>query len=74
MMLRGLALLLVLYFGSYLAIVVPGYWDFDESGDLRPRYRFGGDAADAFFFPAFTVDSLLRPELWEFHLSSGNTK
>ncbi|WP_254509266.1 hypothetical protein [Anatilimnocola floriformis] len=55
-----LLLLPVLYVGSYLALVVPGY---HIPGQFN-NYRMGYDYAERIFWPLEQIDRKLRPESW----------
>jgi hypothetical protein len=63
-----LLLLPVLYVGSYLALVVPGYWlpigTLAMMRDDNPNYRYGGNHSAKFFWPLEQVDRKLRPGAW----------
>lgn len=60
----GLALLTLIYFGSYIALLLPGVTARSASGEPKPRYRFGGDVGEFVFYPAFALDRQVRPERW----------
>lgn len=63
----GILMLVVLYFGSYYAMIEPSRPLVVLEGDIveaSPSYRFGGEAAQTFYRPAFKIDRLLRPERW----------
>jgi hypothetical protein len=50
----------VLYVGSYLALVVPGF----RVPGLNNNYRVGGEYAERFFSPLEQIDRKLRPAAW----------
>lgn len=74
----GIALVLafVCYTGAYYALVEPDpfypiryewkcFW-FGEPVEYQapPKYSYGGEAAERFFFPVHCVDRWLRPRVW----------
>lgn len=62
--LAGLLLLAAIYFGSYYTMVMPHMAAYNSDGTPKPVYRFGGEAAEAIFGPAFALDRWCRPERW----------
>jgi hypothetical protein len=64
----GIALFLVAYAGSYLALLSPG--EFAVGGSYRmdvcrfPSYRVGGEYAHDFYRPAHWADRRVRPDYW----------
>jgi hypothetical protein len=61
----GLAILAVVYLGSYLSMITPHTTVHNTlNGTTRPLYRFGGEGAELFFRPAFELDRIVRSERW----------
>jgi hypothetical protein len=64
----AMLLLLLMYVGSYFAMVVPrGYGIYRCQPDIA-YYRFGwqvDDAASKIFWPLEQIDRKIRPEAWE---------
>ena len=62
-----LLLLPVLYLGSYLALVVPGFWlpSIPADSNENFNYRYGGMLAAKFFWPLEQIDRKFRPKAWE---------
>ena len=56
-------LLPILYIGSYFAIVLPNPLE-KALADVSGTYRFGGQFAEAFYWPVQRVDQELRPHTW----------
>jgi len=69
--LASVLLLLMLYVGSYLALVVPeseNYWNWTRlrtSPVVRlPLYRFGGELSERVFWPLEQIDRMVRSHAW----------
>jgi hypothetical protein len=67
------AAVLILYGGTYLELLVR----YDVTTTLHAEketvvleYRFGGDAASAFFLPAHQMDRLIRFDEWKGEISA----
>ncbi len=65
------AILLVLYVGSYYLLIekaVPTavVLGSDPHVLYRPRYRIGGDLAHSFFAPIHWIDKVIRQDAWTF--------
>ena len=61
--------LLIVYVGSYFALIVPGGYHLEHSGPgyyyfTWECYRFGGAWSDRIFYPIHRIDRRLRPDTW----------
>jgi hypothetical protein len=67
--LAALAIMLVLYVGSYLALVWPDrlrYALLDSRWEVFPRYRYGTESwAGMVYWPLEQIDRKIRPEQWQ---------
>lgn len=69
----ALVLLALTYFGSYYAMLT-AETGIGTDGIAKPVYRFGGNATDAFYGPAFELDRQMRPERWAVTMLFGCVK
>lgn len=68
-----LAAMMLAYLGGYWMLLDDTSWDIDivriGSGRMVVqkvvKYRYGGDAARALFWPAHRIDRWLRSDYWE---------
>jgi hypothetical protein len=59
-----LLLLPVLYVGSYLFVVRIDSFAVYPNGEIQPRYHWGGAVSEYVYWPLWTIDRRIRPELW----------
>jgi hypothetical protein len=61
LLIASVLLLLLVYLGSYLSLVEPGFSQFDDESS----YRTGGQWESGFFWPLEQLDRRVRPGAWE---------
>lgn len=68
MVVAVLLFMLVLYIGSYFALVVPNPGSAtvrDHMDWKKSPYRFGGEFSRRIYWPLEQIDRLVRPDAWE---------
>jgi hypothetical protein len=69
-----IVLLAALYIGAYYAMVQKDdVFPYPFKADVA-SYHFGDEWAESFFAPAHAIDRRLRPEFWEYEISSNEAR